>query len=63
MPIEKIAPDLELWTDPGYMKLVKKLNELIAAEDRDFKMILNIRNDIQDLRKSIDELKRAVRNY
>ena len=63
MPVEKLSPDMEEYGNPHYLKVVKKLNELISAEDRDFKMIINIRNDMQDIRKSIDELKRAVRNY
>lgn len=63
MPVDKIQPDMEDYGDTHYLKLVQKINELISAEDRDFRMILNIRNDMQDIKKSIDELRKAVRNY
>ena len=63
MPVDKLQPDMEDYGDTHYLKLVKKLNELISAEDRDFRMILAIRNELADIRKNIDELKKAVRNY
>ncbi len=50
------------YADVHYMKTVQKINEMISAEDRDFHMILNIRNEMADIRKDIDELKRALSN-
>ena len=61
--MDKIQPDMEDYGDTHYLKLVKKINEMIDIEDRDFRMILTIRNDLQDIRKDIDELKKAVRNF
>ena len=63
MPVERLNPDMEEYGNAHYLKVIKKINEIIAAEDRDFHMILNIRNDIQDIKKDIHELKSAVRNY
>jgi hypothetical protein len=63
VPIDKLNPDMEEWGNVHYLKMVHKLNELISAEDRDFKMILNIRNELAEIRKNIDELRRAIRHY
>jgi len=61
--VDKLQPDIEDYGNVHYLKLVKKINEIISAEDRDFHMILSIRNDLQDIKKDIDELKKAVRNF
>ena len=63
MPVDKLQPDMEEYGNEHYLKVIHKINELISAEDRDFRMILNVRNDIVDIKKQIDELKRAVRNF
>ncbi len=53
---------MEEWGNVHYLKMVKKLNELISAEDRDFHMIVNIRNEMGQIRKEIFELKNQLRN-
>ena len=45
MPVERLNPNMEEYGNAHYLKVIKKINEIIAAEDRDFHMILNIRND------------------
>lgn len=62
MPVEKLNPDMEEYGNAHYLKVIKKLNELISAEDRDFHMILNLRNELGDIRKEIFELKSQLRN-
>jgi len=62
VPVDKLQPDMEEYGNVHYLKVIHKINELISAEDRDFRMILTIRNEMQEIRKNIDELKKAVRN-
>jgi len=60
--VDKLNPDMEEWGNLHYLKMVHKLNELISAEDRDFHMIINIRNEMANIRKEIFELKNQLRN-
>ena len=49
--------------DATLMLLTKTVNELIKAEMDNKSLINGVRNDIIDLQKELEYLKKAVRNY
>ncbi len=61
--IKQIVPSMAAYGDATLMLFTKRINELIKA-DLDNKQLLNsVRNDITDIKKELDYLKKAVRNY
>lgn len=62
MSIELLIPDMNEYTNPHYLKVVKKINELIKETNESFQADLKIRNEIVGIKKDILDLQNAVRN-
>ena len=62
MSIESLIPDMKGYTDPHYLILVKKINELIKDSNDSFRSDLAIRNEITTLKKELHDLTNLVRN-
>lgn len=63
MSIESLPPDMKGYTDPHYLKLVRKINELVKEANENFQSTYKIRNEIKLLQKDLEQLKMAIRNY
>lgn len=61
MSIESLQPDMKGYTDPHYLILVKKINELIKEANDSLQADLRVRNDITALRKELHDLMKFVR--
>ena len=60
--IEELKPDIDGWGDPKYLKIMNKINELILNEERNFQLILSNSNEMKDMLKELEYLKKAIRN-
>jgi len=49
--------------DATLMLFTKTINELIKAEMDNKSLINSLRNDLTDIQKELEYLKKAVRNY
>lgn len=50
------------FTDPHYLILIKKINELVKESNESLHSDLRIRNEIAQLKKDVKDLQNAVRN-
>lgn len=61
--IKQIVPSMAAYGDATLMLFTKTINELIKADADNKQLINSVRNDITDIKKELDYLKKAVRNY
>jgi len=61
--IKLIVPSMATYGDATLMLLTKTVNEIIKADMDNKSLINNLRNDITDIQKELEYLKKAVRNY
>ncbi len=50
------------YTDPHYLKLIKKINELVKEANESLQSDLRIRNEISAIKKELKDLQALVRN-
>ncbi len=61
--IKLIVPSMASFGDATLMLFTKTINELIKAEMDNKSLINSLRNDLTDIQKELEYLKKAVRNY
>ena len=62
MSIDILTPNMEEYGNDHYLKVIKKINELIRETNESFQADLRIRNEIAVIKKDILDLQKIVRN-
>jgi len=63
MSIERLEGDMKTASDPTLIKMHKKINELVQAENDNFKASVETTRKIAEIEKELNYLKAAVRNF
>lgn len=61
--IKPIVPSMAAYSDATLMLFTKTINELIKADLNNKHQLNDVRNTLTDIKKELDYLKKAVRNY
>jgi hypothetical protein len=62
MSIQPLAVDMKNGSDPTYVAMFKKINEIVGATNDDFKSIQRLNNELAVVRKELQEIKVRMMN-